>query len=584
MKPFTRTIVLFLIVAIIGGFGLTGYAIQLSNVPVGDPHAIRGGELNLQTSDFPKSFNYFVNTAVDTAAVFGLVYDNLMSLNYNTLEFEPLIAKSITVSADKKLFTVKIDPRAKWADGKPITAKDLLFTYDVIMNPKNLTSVQRMSYIRFNRPKVIDKYTIEFLAKTVHYHNFVAVAEFTPLPEHLFAGKDFNKAFNMSLPAGSGPYVLSEVKEGRYFVLTRRKNYWADQLPSRRGMYNFDRVKYKVIRDENVAFEAFKKGDFDTFSVSTGKRWATDTHSERFQKNWIIRQKIYNYTPRIFGGLALNLRRPIFKDLRVRQALNHLLDRKTIIEKLEYNQFIPTTSYFPTLYGPKQANPVINYDPVLAKKLLTEAGYTRLDKEGYLLNSQGERLEFTLTYPLEDYEKYYTQFASDCRKVGVKVNLELVSWATMIKRMDEYKFDTVSIFWNDELFSEGEEQLWHSKHVDEVGGSNLCGYKNPEVDRLIDSMAPIFDVNQRNEITKKIDRILYRDMPYILFWSNDSVWILYKNVFGMPKTVFPKYSTGIVSYWWFDPQKVKRYQEALKKNQALPGVPTEVYYDQAITK
>jgi microcin C transport system substrate-binding protein len=259
MKRFIGAVIIFsLIIAF--GLSITGYAINLSNEPVGDPHAIRGGQLNLHTLDFPKSFNAFIDSSVDAADVFGLVYDNLLELNNNTLEFQPLIAKSLETSADKKDFTVKIDPRAKWADGKQITAEDVLFTFDVIMNPKNLTSVQRMSYSRFNRPKVIDKYTVKFIAKTVHYNNLIAVAEFTVLPKHLFEGKDFNKSFNMSLPPGSGPYTLSEVKEGRYYVLSRRKDYWADQLPHHRGMYNFDRIKYKVIRDDNVAFDGFKKG------------------------------------------------------------------------------------------------------------------------------------------------------------------------------------------------------------------------------------------------------------------------------------------------------------------------------------
>jgi microcin C transport system substrate-binding protein len=578
MKHQKTIIILASIIVIIGIFS---YISKQNRRMAGGPG--KGLEqLTLHASEFPKSFNAFVNTSVDASTVFGLVYDTLMEIDYNTLEFQPLIAKSIKVSRDKKEFTVNIDHRAKWADGKQITAEDVIFTFDTIMDPKNQTSVQRMFYSRFERPEFIDKHTVRFVAKTVHYNNQIALVDFTVLPKHLFDGKDFNKDFTMNLPAGSGPYTLSEVKEGRYYILTRRKDYWADCLPHHRRTYNFNRIMYKVIRDDGVAFEAFKKGEFDIFTSITGKRWVTETKSDRFQRNWIVKQKIYNYAPKGIYGLALNMRKPIFKDVRVRQALFHLLDRKTILEKLEYNQYQPLASYWPSLHGSNSPNPVVEYDPNLAKRLLKEAGYNQLDKNGYLMDSNGGRLEFTISYATDLYEKHLTLFSDACKQVGVKVNLERISWATLIKKMDEYKFDTVMMGWRAALFGEP-EQLWHSKHASEIGGSNLPGYQNPEVDKLIDSMPPIFDVNKRNTIVKKIDSLIYNDTPYILFWWSNYSPIFYKNIFGMPKTVFPKYSSGsIIKYWWFDPVKVKKYQDAVQKNRPLSPVPEEVYYDQSL--
>ncbi len=569
---------IIILVSIIVFVGLFSYIANQNRQIAGGPGKV-SGQLTLHTSEFPKSFNYFIDGTVDSATIFSLVYDTLMELDYNTLEFKPLIAKTIETSADKKNFTIKIDPRAKWADGKQIDADDILFTYDTIMNPENQTSVQRMFYSRFTPPEKIDSLTVIFKAKIVHYNNFIALTDLSILPKHLFEGKDFNKSFNMNLPAGSGPYILSEVKEGRYFVLKRRHDYWADQLPHHKETYNFDRIKYKVIRDDSVAFEAFKKGEFDIFTDISGKRWATETDSERFQKNWIVKQKIYNYSPKGIYGLAFNMRKTLFQDLRVRQAIFLLMDRKTILEKLEYNQAQPLSSYWPSLYGSSSTNPLVEYNPVKAKQLLNEAGYTRLDQNGYLTNDQGERLEFTISYANEPYEKHMTLFADSCKQVGVKVNLERISWATLTKKTDEYKFDTVMIGWSGALFGEP-EQLWHSKHAEEIGGSNLSYYKNPEVDRLIDSMPPIFDANERNKIIKKIDALIYRDTPYLLFWWRNYSPVFYKNVFDMPKTVLPKYSSGgIIRNWRFDPLKVKKYEEAVKTKKALPAVPVEIYYD-----
>lgn len=549
--------------------------------PFGSKDAVRGGELSLRVNDFPKSFNYFVNNASDASEVFAAVYDTLLEMDPTTLEFQPLLAKSWTISKDKKEFTFILDPSAKWADGKPVTAEDVKFTYDVIMDTNNMTIVQRMGYSRFYPPVILDSHSIKFTAKMVHFNNFVNLAGFTVLPKHLFEGKDFNKSFNMNLPAGSGPYILSEVREGRYYTLTRRKDYWADSLPSHRGTYNFERIKYKVIRDDNVAFEGFKKGDFDIIADDiSAKRWATETGSEPFQKNWIVKHKVYNYYPRGFSGIALNLRKPLFQDIRVRKALFMLLDRKDLIEKIMYNQYEPLSSYWPSLYGPKGGNNPVSYDPEKAKKLLREAGYTKLDREGYLINKKGERMEFTLSYSGDSFEKHLTLYADSCRQAGVKINLELLSWATLLKKMEQYNFDSLIIAWSTSLF-EDPEQLWHSRYADVPGGSDLPGFKNKKVDAYIDSLPPLFDADERINIIKNIDKIIYEETPYILMWGANYSRLLYKNIFGMPKTFLSKYGSthDVINYWWFDPEKEKKYDEAKKNNIPLPPEPVEVYYD-----
>lgn len=553
----------------------------------GDPAAVRGGVLTLHTPEFPESFNSFINNEVDVDQVTQLIYDSLLDLNPDTLEFEPLIADSWNISPDKKTFTFTIDPRAKWSDGQPITAEDVSFTYDVIMDPHNLTSVQRLFFIRFDEPVITGKNTIRFKSKNVNYLNFVTLAGMNILPRHLYQGKDFNKSFNMELPGSSGPYALTDVKDGRGYVLTRRKDYWADVLPNRAHMFNFDKIIFKVIRENDVAFEAFKKGDFDIFSGNnqlTPRHWVTETGSDKFVKNWIVKQKIYNHKPKIFVGLALNIRKPVFRDVRVRKALFMLLDRKTIIDKLLYGMAEPLNSYFPDI----SQNPAVLYDPEGAKKLLAEAGYNKLDKDGYLVNSRGERLEFSILSVInEDIEKYLTIYAQSCKEAGVKVDLDLTSVATMTKRMDEYKFDAVRMGFSGVVF-EDPEQLWHSRHADELNGNNYPGYKNPRVDALIDSLPSIFDTGERTKIIRRIDSIIYSDVPWILFWRPNFDMVFYKNVFGHPKTYVSKYGTfagvfyvdsEIICYWWYDPAKVKKLDEAEKSGAALPSEPTDVYYD-----
>jgi len=544
-----------------------------------EPVAVRGGVLTLNTPEFPSSFNSFINNEIDVDLVTSLVYDSLLNINPNTLEFEPLIASSWQVSTDKKSFTFIIDPRARWSDGFPITPEDVSFTYDTIMDSNNLTSVLRLFFGRFEKPVITGKDKIQFIAKTVNYNNFVTLAGMNILPKHLYQGKDFNKSFNMGLPGSSGPYALTEVRDGRSYVLTRRKDYWADILPNRAHMFNFDRIIFKVIRETDVAFEAFKKGDFDVFPA-TPWRWVNQTDSEKFKKNWIVKQKIHNHTPMGFVGLALNMRRPIFKDIRVRKALFMLLDRKTIIDKLRFGMDVPLNSYFPNLND----NAFLPYNPEGAKKLLRHAGYDKLDREGYLVNAEGKRLEFSILSVINnDAEKYLTVYAQSCKEAGVKVDLDLTSIATLTKNVNEYNFDAVRMGFTGSLF-EDPEQLWHSRHADELNGNNFPGYKNPEVDALIDSLPPIFNAAERNKVIRRIDSIIYSDVPYILFWWHNYYMVFYKNVFGYPKTCVSKYGSfdvesEIISYWWYDPAKQKKLQDAQRSGGPLPSEPVDIYYD-----
>ncbi|MCX7820637.1 MAG: extracellular solute-binding protein [Brevinematales bacterium] len=546
--------------------------------PFGSPNAIKGGSITIHTPEFPKSFNYYVNNALDASIVFSLIYESLIEIHPETLEFMPLLAKSWSISDDKKTFIFEIDERAKWADGKPVTANDVLFTYETIMNPSNMTSVQRIFLSRFEKPVILGERKIKFVAKNVHYNNFITLGGLNILPKHLFEGKNFNRDFNNMLPPGSGPYILSEVKEGRYYVLKRREDYWGYVLSHHTGIFNFDRIKFKIVRDDNVAFEGFKKGDFDIFTSITAKRWVTETNSIHFQKNWILRKKIYNYKPQGFSGIALNMRKPIFKDKRIRQALFMLLDREELIKKLMYNEYKPLNSYWASIN--KNPKNIYSYNPEKAKLLLKEAGYDKLDKEGYLVNKNGERLEFKINYVTEAFEKHLTSYAESCKKVGIKVNLEILSWATLLKKLDNYDFDAITIGWSTSLF-EDPEQLWHSKHINEAGGNNLPGYSNKEVDNLIDKLPPIFEISKRHEIIRKIDEIIYQDVPYILFWSANYEKIFYKPIFGMPETYLTKYGNvyDFLVYWWIDPEKEKAYKEAVKKKVSLPSEDVEIFYD-----
>jgi microcin C transport system substrate-binding protein len=317
------------------------------------------------------------------------------------------------------------------------------------------------------------------------------------------------------------------------------------------------------------------------YTSVSAKRWMTETDGDKFKNNWIIKHKLFNHHPEAFIGIALNMRKAPFNDLRIRKALFLLLDRKTLIEKMNYNQVKPLNSYWPSLYESGETpNTPVSFDPEQAKKLLKAAGFNKLDGDGYLTDASGKRLEFSLLYNSPEIEKHLTFYADTLKQAGVKINLELLTWATLLKKTDEYKFDAVAIGWASSIFDDP-EQLWHSKHSEEIGGSDLPGYKNAEVDRLIDSMPSIFDAEERNRIIRKIDKILFREVPYVLFWYPGYARVLYKNEFGQPKTYVSKYGSDsdIVTYWWFDQVKKKTLDEAEKNKKPLPAEKVDLYFD-----
>ena len=270
--------------------------------PFADPAAYPGGEFSFWAGPFPKSFNYYLDTTVTSSRLFNLLFETLLGINGLTLEFEPNLAGSWSVSADRTAFEFRLDERARWSDGVPISARDVAWTYDAIMDPKNLTGPHKISFERFHAPEVIDERTIRFTAREVHWKNLLSLGSFHVLPSHIFKDQDFNK-INFEFPVTAGAYQVESVREGIALTLKRRDDWWQWVRPSTRGIANFDRLKFRFFTERENAFAEFKTGNLDYYPVYTASRWATETAGEAYDNNWIIKQEVYNYNPIGFQGL-----------------------------------------------------------------------------------------------------------------------------------------------------------------------------------------------------------------------------------------------------------------------------------------
>ncbi len=546
--------------------------------PIASPYATVGGEVVVYAGQSPKSLNYYLDTNVFTARVFDTMFETLLTRNSVTLEYEPYIAREWEISDDKKVFTFWLDPDARWSDGRPITAEDVKWTYDTVMNPENLTGPHKVSLGRLQSPEVLGERIIRFTAQKVHWENFSAASSFSIMPKHVFKDRDFNK-INFEFPVVSGLYQIGEIKEGIYVSMDRRSDWWRREYPGSKGIGNFQTVKYKFFAERSNGFEAFKKGQIDMFAVYTAQRWVEETTGEKFDKHWIVKQKIYNYNPIGFQGFAMNMRREPFKDARVRKAMAHLVNRRKMNRTMMYNQYFLHKSYFEDLYDEQHPcpNQLVEFDPGKARQLLAEAGWI-VNPETGILEKNGWPFRFKFLTRDASTEKYVNVFAEDLKDVGIELEIDKKDWAAWAKDMDSFNYDMTWAAWGAGIFK-NPESMWHSSEAQSEGGNNITGFSNARVDALIEKQKTIFDVEQRHAICREIDQIIFNEQPYALLWNINYVRLLYWNKFGMPDTVLSKYGNESTAYWWYDYDLAAELTDAIRNGNALPRKPQIISFD-----
>ena len=547
--------------------------------PLASEFAEKGGMLVAYLGPYPKSFNYYLDQNVMSAELFGQFYEPLMSLHPLTLELEPMLADRCVLGDDRKTFTFHMNPLAKWSDGQPVTAEDVRWTFEAILDPKNLTGPHKIGLERFAPPEVIDEATIRFVAKEEHWENLLTLAGLQVLPKHAFEGKDFNLQ-NFEFPVMSGPYRLGAIQEGLQVSLERRTDWWAGDLPRFRKIANFDVLRFRFFEERDNAFEAFQKGEIDLFPVYTAHVWANQTSGEKFDRNWIVKQEVANLNPVGFQGIALNLRRPPLDDPRVRRALAHLYHREKMNETLMYNAYFLHRSYFEDLYDAAHpcANELIPFDKDKARALLAEAGWTADPATG-LLAKDGQPLRLRYLSRGATDDKFTAIFQEDLKDVGIELIVDKKDWAAWAKDMDGYNFDLTWASWSAGLFK-NPESMWASKEADRPSGQNIAGYRNPEVDALIDAQRTEFDVAKRHDVVRKIDAILAQDVPYVLLWNKLGTRLLWWNKFGMPEAPLGKHGDerSAHAYWWYDADAAADLAHAMKTGRALPARPARAVY------
>lgn len=556
--------------------------------PIGDARALRtvtNVPLMLVWASYPPTLRTDGpnSNLMQTSQIHGLMYESMLQIHPETEEFIPCLANYWKIETDEEAgtqtFTFRLDPTARWADGSEVTTADVYYTWWHRIQRDRKDPSNRMTYSEgFEVPEILDKYTIRVTTKKLNWRLFLYFGGMAIYPAKYIhiPGDEYLEKYNWEFMPGTGPYVMKprHLKKGQSLTLTRRHDWWAENEPWAKNTFNFEKVKYLVVRDREMEYQKFKKGDLDLFVVGRAQRWAEEIPGEEIvQKGWVKRRKVYNQSPQGFGGFCFNMRKPPFNDKRVRLAFCHLFNREALMDKLFFNEYEYLNSYFPGRdWGAGDENEFIDYDPDWALELLAEAGYKNRNADGYLVNEKGDVLEVALRYGTQSWERIWIVVQKYYRDAGVKLNLELIDPATILKTISDRQFTIHYQSWGALLFP-NPETSWRSDLADKKANNNISGFKNERVDELCRRYNEIFDRAEQKEITREIDRIVYEEHPYALGWYANFARIMFWDKFGHPRTYLTRIgqvlTTDVILTWWFDPAKEKAMETAKEEDLTL---------------
>ncbi len=549
--------------------------------PIASPDAVVGGKIKIGLGPYPSSFNYYLNYTSQSVTLFGHLYDALLGMDPVTLEWGPLIARKVEISDDQKTFTIHFDPKARWSDGERITAHDFIYTFEAILDPKNLAGVHKHALENFQAPILVDEHTIKLVSREVHWRNLVAIGSFKMLPKHVWEDKDFNKV-NFEFPVVSGRYVIDEIKEGSYLRIKRREDWWLKDQKRFQGVDNFETIEFRFYPERDMEYDAFLKREIDFFPVYSSHRWVKQSQGDAFDKNWIVKQAVYNKEPISFQGFAINMRKEPYNDLRVRRALAHLLDRRRMNETLMYNAYFLLRSYYTDLYDAEHPNPneLFEFDKDKARSLLTEAGWKANPKTG-ILEKDGRPFVIDFLTRSASSDKFLVIYREALKDVGIELNIVKKDWAAWTKDMDEFNFQMTWAAYGSSVFRDP-EGMWHSREASRKSGSNVTGFQSAAVDALVEKQKTLFSVAERNKVLREVDALVYPEVPYILLWTNNYKRLIYWNKFGTPDTVLDKYldQEAANHYFWIDPDSEADLEMAMEEDFPLPARPSEIHFDE----
>ena len=561
-----------------------------------NPDAPKGGTFNAIAVGTFDSFNPFIvrgTAAAGLSGFGGILYDTLMQQSTDSPgTSHGLVADAFKYPDDYSSATYRINPEARWHDGQPITAEDVIWSFNVM---KENSQIYNRYFANVTEATKVSDHEVMFsFDQTGNRELPHIIGDLVVLPKHWWEGEDKSGKKRditkptLEAPMGSGPYRIESFKPGSEIIWKRVEDYWGADLPVNIGRHNFDRQRFVYFQDDNAAWQAFTKGGFEDFRrENRSQRWSTGYNFPAFNAGDVKKEVFETDSGEPMQGFVLNTRRPQFQDRKVRQALTYAFDFESMNRTLFYGLYTRTDSYFeggelassglprgkeleiletvrdevpPEVFTEEFKLPV--YDTPQATRqnlrkafdLLSEAGWE--NRGGKLVNKEtGEpfRIEFLGNDPTDS--RVSAPYIDNLRRLGIEATMRIVDTTQYINRYRSFDFDVVTAVLAQSA-SPGNEQrdYWSSAAADASGSRNVAGIKDPAIDKLIDRVIYAKDREELVAATHALDRVLLWNFYLVPQWHLPEVWTAYWDKFGKPEKQ-PTYIGVDIDSWWIDPDK-----------------------------
>jgi|WetSurMetagenome_2_1015567.scaffolds.fasta_scaffold01760_2 microcin C transport system substrate-binding protein len=553
------------------GFDGSGWITNDKISILNDENVYKGGKVILSLPNFPvtlriygKDYNNYFNKSCG-----GLLYESLLQLDPVTSDFAPLLATHWKILEDSITFKFRINPNARWAEGNPVTAYDFIDTWKLLINKEILDPFTNQLMETYEEPIAESKYILTIKSKIKSWRQFLYISTSVAiLPSQYIkdiSGKEFLEKYQYRYIPGSGPYVILESDINKYqsIALRRRSDYWGENERFNKGKNNFDVIKFVINSDNVLEFEKFKKQEIDIIQVTKTTDWKEKFDFPEVKRGLILKRKIFNEFPKGISGICINTKKEPFDDIRVRRAFIYAFNRKKINESLFFNEYILLNSYHAGTVYENPTNPCNGFNLDSSVMLLSEAGWKDKNSNGYL-ERKGKIFEVDLPFQ-KGMDRYLTIYQEDLRKIGIKLNLKEIDFASSMKISVEKNFVLLPLSWSS-LKVPNPESSYSSKLSESINNLNCSGIADKKIDELIERYNNEPDKNERIKIIRGIDSLLMEYSGYILFWYAPYHRIAFHNQFKYPESILDRETEieSILYLWSFDPEKLKMYNEALE--------------------
>jgi microcin C transport system substrate-binding protein len=567
-------------------FGDLKYPANFTHFDYVNPDAPPGGVVKLASFGSYDNFNPFIIKGNAAAGAHSLHCSLLSSSEDEPMSSYAYLAEKVELAPDRKSEIFTLNKNAKFSDGTPVTADDVIFSFQTLLKKGQPMFAQYYKDVK-NVEKIND-HQIKFTFTTDKNRELALILGQIPVFSKIYYTKhDFEKA-DLTPPIGCGPYKIASLKAGQSINYERVPGWWAENLPSQKGHQNFD-ITYIYYRDQNVMFEAFKSGDHDFRMENVAKNWATGYKIPAVTQGKVVLKEADDRLPKGMQMNIFNIRKPLFQDRKVREALAKVFDFEWANKNLFFNSYTRTLSYFsnsvlassglpqgeelktlepfkdqlpPETFTQEFKLPITNGSgndrKVLAEvdKLLKEAGW--IVKDGKRINAKtGEPFTFELLLADPGYERVALALQRNLAPLGIVMTIRTVTPSQYIERLGNYDYDSMlQLYPESETPGNEQREYWGSKAADIKNGYNYAGLKNPVVDQLIELIITSPDRPTLTARVHALDRVLLWQFLGIPEYHSKTTRIAYWNKFGQPK-IKPKDGVGF-STWWVDPALAKK--------------------------